>query len=82
MNRQTIKQAFYKSVPVMAGYLVLGIGFGILLRTAGYGVLWSAAMGLFIWIREKKNAVWIDSFSIAGSMLIAMTAAIFLGKLG
>ena len=42
----------------------------------------AAAMGLFIWIREKKNAVWIDSFSIAGSMLIAMTAAIFLGKLG
>ena len=31
--------------------------------------------------REKKKAAWIDSFSIAGSMLIAMTAAIFLGKL-
>ena len=39
MNRQTVKQAFYKSIPVMAGYLVLGIGFGILLRNAGYGVL-------------------------------------------
>ena len=42
----------------------------------------AAAMGLFMYLREKKNAVWIDSFSIAGSMLIAMTAAIFLGKLG
>ena len=42
----------------------------------------AAAMGLFIFLREKKNAVWIDSFSIAGSMLVAMTAAIFLGKLG
>lgn len=41
----------------------------------------AAAMGLFLWIREKKNAVWVDSFSIAGSMLLAMTAAIFLGKL-
>jgi len=48
MNRQTVKQAFYKSIPVMAGYLVLGIGFGILLQNAGYGVLWSAAMGLFM----------------------------------
>ena len=41
----------------------------------------AAAMGLFLFLREKKNAVWVDSFSIAGSMLIAMTAAVFLGKL-
>lgn len=46
---QTVKQAFYKSIPVMAGYLVLGIGFGILLRNAGYGVLWAASMSLFIY---------------------------------
>ena len=48
MNSQTIKQAFYKSIPVMAGYIALGIGFGILLSSAGYGVLWAAAMSLFI----------------------------------
>lgn len=48
MNMQTIKQAFYKSIPVFAGYVVLGIGFGILMRNAGYGVLWAAAMSLFI----------------------------------
>ena len=39
------------------------------------------AMAGFLLIREKCKADWIDSFSIAGSMLIAMTAAIFLGKL-
>ena len=39
------------------------------------------AMAGFLFIREKAKAEWIDSFSIAGSMLIAMTAAIFLGKL-
>ncbi|MBR5741014.1 MAG: DUF5058 family protein [Firmicutes bacterium] len=44
-------------------------------------IVGAIAMGVFIWIREKRNAVWVDSFSIAGSMLIAMTAAIFLGKL-
>ena len=48
MNSQTIKKAFYKSLPVMAGYIVLGIGFGILLRNAGYGILWSFAMSLLI----------------------------------
>ncbi len=34
-NRFLINKAFYKSIPVMAGYLVLGTGFGILLRNAG-----------------------------------------------
>ena len=49
MNSRTIRQAFCKSIPVMAGYIVLGIGFGILMRNAGYGVLWTAAMSLFIY---------------------------------
>ena len=40
------------------------------------------AMAGFLLIREKAKADWIDSFSIAGSMLIAMTAAIFLGRIG
>ena len=46
---QTIKQAFYKTIPVMAGYVFLGIGFGILIRNAGYGLLAAAAMSLFIY---------------------------------
>jgi len=33
----------------MAGYVVLGIGFGILLRSAGYGVIWALAMSVFIY---------------------------------
>ncbi|MCR4892347.1 MAG: AzlC family ABC transporter permease [Lachnospiraceae bacterium] len=49
MKRQIIKQAFLKSLPVMAGYIVLGIGFGILMRSAGYGVAWAGAMSLFIY---------------------------------
>ena len=49
MNIRTIRQAFLTSLPVLAGYVVLGIGFGILLQKAGYGVLWAAAMGIFIY---------------------------------
>ena len=44
-----MKQAFIKSFPVMAGYIVLGIGFGILLRNAGYGVLWALVASVFIY---------------------------------
>ena len=46
---ETVTKALYKSVPVMAGYIVLGIGFGILLRDAGYGVVWALLMSLFIY---------------------------------
>ena len=49
MRQNIIQQAFIKSLPVMAGYIVLGIGFGILLRGAGYGVLWAFAMSAFIY---------------------------------
>ena len=41
----------------------------------------AGAMRVFLLIRERRNAAWVDSFSIAGSMLLAMTAAIILGKL-
>lgn len=49
MTFQTVKQAFYKSVPVLAGYVVLGIGFGILMRNADYGVIWTVSMSLLIY---------------------------------
>ncbi len=48
-GRGVVKQAFVTSIPVMAGYVVLGIGFGILLHDAGYGVAWSFAMALLIY---------------------------------
>ncbi len=47
--RSTAKKAFLATLPVMAGYLVLGIGFGILLSSKGYGVLRSAAMSTLIY---------------------------------
>ena len=46
---EVIKKAFFRSLPVMAGYVVLGIGFGILLHNAGFGVLWAFAMSVFIY---------------------------------
>ena len=48
-SHSIVGKAFYKSLPVMAGYVVLGTGFGILLRSAGYGVLWAFAMSVFIY---------------------------------
>lgn len=38
-------------------------------------------MAGFIWLYEKKNAAWVESFSIAGSMLVAMAAAVGFGAI-
>lgn len=47
--RKTFREAFSASIPVMAGYVVLGMGFGVLLSTKGYGPLWALAMSGFIY---------------------------------
>lgn len=49
MHKSTMRAAFRDTIPVMAGYVFLGFGFGILLYQSGYGVLWSFAMSLFIY---------------------------------
>ena len=47
--RNTARKAFTASIPVMAGYVVLGIAFGILLSDKGYSILWALAMSVFIY---------------------------------
>lgn len=36
----------------------------------------AAVMAVFVWLSEKKHAEWVDSFSVACSMIIAMAAAV------
>ena len=65
MKMQTIKQAFYKSIPVMAGYVFLGIGFGILIRNAGYGLLAAAAIiGMLVIYCFKDTVLTAHLFGI------------------
>jgi len=39
-------------------------------------VVAALVMAVFVWLAEKKKAAWVESFSIAASMLVAMAAAI------
>ena len=47
--KKILKQSFISTVPVMTGYLVLGFGFGIILKANGYGILLAFAMSLLIY---------------------------------
>lgn len=57
VSKDTVKKAFMATIPVMTGYLVLAIGFGILLKTKGYGVGWSLAMSGFIYAGSMQYLV-------------------------
>lgn len=49
MKKETFRYSFISTLPVMAGYIVLGIGFGILLASKGYSFLWAILMSLTIY---------------------------------
>ena len=66
-----VKRAFLESVPVLAGYMVLGIGFGILLRGAGYGLAWALAMSVFMYAGSMQ---YVGVGLIAGGAGIVTTA--------
>ena len=58
------------TIPVMAGYLVLGAGFGILLRTRGFGLGWALAMSLFIYAGSMQYVA-VDLLTGGASLLTA-----------
>lgn len=46
---KNFRRAFITTLPIMAGFIFLGIGFGIILLSKGYGVFWSFLMATFIY---------------------------------
>ena len=49
MKSKAFRSAFPHTLPVMAGYLFLGMGFGILLESNGYSFIWAFFMSIFIY---------------------------------
>ncbi|MCL2112224.1 MAG: AzlC family ABC transporter permease [Clostridiales bacterium] len=46
--KAAIKAAFPYTIPVLTGYLFLGIAFGVLLQSSGFGFLWAGFMSVTI----------------------------------
>ncbi|MDO4466985.1 MAG: AzlC family ABC transporter permease [Bacillota bacterium] len=49
MKKEVLHKAVVSTIPVLSGYLVLGIGFGILMSTNGFSCFWAILMSLFIY---------------------------------
>jgi len=43
-NAKTLKRALRDTLPILAGYLVLGVGFGFMLAKAGFETYWALIM--------------------------------------
>lgn len=54
--KRLLKTVLIKTLPVMTGYIALGIGFGILLYSKGYGFLWSILMAVFVYAGSMQYA--------------------------
>ena len=70
-----LQKAFVATLPVMTGYLVLGMGFGVVLRAKGYGVLWALAMSVCIYAGSMQYAT-LDLMTGGASLLTAALTAL------
>jgi 4-azaleucine resistance transporter AzlC len=55
-------------MPVMTGYVVLGIGFGVLLQSKGYSALWAGIMGIIMYAGTMQYVA-IDLMASAAGLV-------------
>lgn len=68
MKNKTLLYSLKASLPVMAGYVVLGMGFGILLQSKGYAWWWSLLMSATIYAGSMQYVA-IDLLTSAASLI-------------
>lgn len=68
--KRNVKEAFIASIPVMMGYIVLGIAFGMLLESKGYNFLYALLMSTFIYAGSMQFVA-INLLSAGASFLNA-----------
>ena len=49
MDRNVLSAAFHVTIPVLMGYLAIGMAFGLMMDSAGYNVFWALLMSLIIY---------------------------------
>lgn len=68
--KKALQAAFPRTLPVMAGYLVIGFGYGLLLQSRGYNFLWAVLMCLTIY-GGSMQFVAVDLLSSGAGLLTA-----------
>lgn len=85
MKKKAFRRVFLDTVPVLTGYLILGIGFGILLGEKGYGIGWSFAMAVFMYAGSAQYLAvsllvsQVSLLSTAATILLVNARHLFYG---
>ncbi len=72
-KRKELRYAFFKSIPVMCGYLFLGIAFGILLQNAGYNFIWAFFISLLVYAGSMQFVMVPMLVSAVSPLTMAVT---------
>lgn len=77
MNRyvKALKKAFPYTIPVLTGYLFIGIAFGVLFAEKGYSFIWAALMSLFVYAGSCQFLAvnfFVPGFSLLQAMFLTL----------
>jgi len=75
MKRKAFKAALPYTIPVLMGYLFLGIAFGVLLSSKGYHVGWATLMSVTIYAGSMQFVaieLLVSSFNLLHVFLVTM----------
>lgn len=56
MKPHILQKAFKSTIPVLAGYIVLGAGFGMIMKANNIGAVWAVLMSVFIYAGSMQYA--------------------------
>ena len=74
VTKKDIAAAFKTSMPIMVTFIILGMGFGILMQKHGYGPVWSLISGILIFSGTVQFVS--ISFMAGGSFIMAAITAL------
>lgn len=78
-HKPDFKYAFNKSLPVMFGYVFLGIAFGIVAHNAGFGVLWAFAMSVAVFAGSMQFVL-VPLLASGASILTVIVTTLFVNS--
>lgn len=74
---QEIRFAFIQTIPVMLGYLFLGIAFGLMMQDAGYSFWWAFFSSVFIYAGSMQFVL-VTLLTSSASLFYAAVMTLFI----
>lgn len=71
--REALRFAFFKTIPVLLGYLFLGIAFGVVLQRNGYGAPWALLASTVVYAGSGQFVMADLLAAGAGLLTVAVT---------